>query len=218
MQEYNVVVETKPGTFEEVLATDDMTLQQLAEECQENYRDRIVLANVNGRLRELNKKVTDGAIVSFLNMTERDGKRTYRRSVTLLLQKAVDNLWGDSVHVRVFYSLGEGYYCELENNSIDDEKLAAIKSEMQRLVELNLPIEKNSVKTEEAEQRFHDRGMKDKERLLHYRRSSRVNLYSLDGMEDYFYGYMVPSTGYLGVFDLQLYEYRKPYHTEWNFS
>ena len=206
MQEYNVVVETKPGTFEEVLATDDMTLQQLAEECQENYRDRIVLANVNGRLRELNKKVTDGAIVSFLNMTERDGKRTYRRSVTLLLQKAVDNLWGDSVHVRVFYSLGEGYYCELENNSIDDEKLAAIKSEMQRLVELNLPIEKNSVKTEEAEQRFHDRGMKDKERLLHYRRSSRVNLYSLDGMEDYFYGYMVPSTGYLGVFDLQLYE------------
>ena len=69
MQEYNVVVETKPGTFEEVLATDDMTLQQLAEECQENYRDRIVLANVNGRLRELNKKVTDGAIVSFLNMT-----------------------------------------------------------------------------------------------------------------------------------------------------
>ena len=122
MQEYNVVVETKPGTFEEVLATDDMTLQQLAEECQENYRDRIVLANVNGRLRELNKKVTDGATVSFLNMTERDGKRTYRRSVTLLLQKAVDNLWGDSVHVRVFYSLGEGYYCELENDSIDDEK------------------------------------------------------------------------------------------------
>ena len=206
MQEYNVVVETKPGTFEEVLATDDMTLQQLAEECQKNYRDRIVLANVNGRLRELNKKVTDGAIVSFLNMTERDGKRTYRRSVTLLLQKAVDNLWGDSVHVRVFYSLGEGYYCELENDSIDDEKLAAIKSEMQRLVELNLPIEKNSVKTEEAEHRFRDRGMKDKERLLHYRRSSRVNLYSLDGMEDYFYGYMVSSTGYLGVFDLQLYE------------
>ena len=129
MQEYNVVVETKPGTFEEVLATDDMTLQQLAEECQENYRDRIVLANVNRRLRELNKKVTDGAIVSFLNMTERDGKRTYRRSVTLLLQKAVDNLWGDSVHVRVFYSLGEGYYCELENDSIDDEKLAAIVTE-----------------------------------------------------------------------------------------
>lgn len=48
--------------------------------------------------------------------------------------------------------------------------------------------------------------MKDKERLLHYRRSSRVNIYELDGHQDYYYGYMVPSTGYLGVFDLELYE------------
>lgn len=206
MQEYNVVVETTPGLFEEVLVTDDMTLQQLAEESQDNYKDRIVLANVNGRLRELNKKVADGSTVSFLTMTERDGKRTYRRSVTLLLQKAVENLWGEGKHVRVFYSLGEGYYCELENDTIDEAKLHAIYDEMMRLVEADIPIEKNSVKTEEAEYRFRDRGMKDKERLLHYRRSSRVNLYVLDGLEDYFYGYMVPSTGYLGIFDLQLYE------------
>ena len=206
MQEYNVVVETTPGLFEEVLVTDDMTLQQLAEESQDNYKDRIVLANVNGRLRELNKKVADGSTVSFITMTERDGKRTYRRSVTLLLQKAVENLWGEGKHVRVFYSLGEGYYCELENDTIDEAKLHAIYDEMMRLVEADIPIEKNSVKTEEAEYHFRDRGMKDKERLLHYRRSSRVNLYSLDGLEDYFYGYMVPSTGYLGSFDLQLYE------------
>ena len=111
MQEYNVVVETTPRLCEEVIVTDDMTLQQLAEESQDNYKDRIVLANVNGRLRELNKKVADGSTVSFITMTERDGKRTYRRSVTLLLQKAVENLWGEGKHVRVFYSLGEGYYC-----------------------------------------------------------------------------------------------------------
>ncbi len=206
MQEYNVVVETTPGLFEEVLVTDDMTLQQLAEESQDNYKDRIVLANVNGRLRELNKNVAEGSTVSFLTMTERDGKRTYRRSVTLLLQKAVQNLWGEGKHVRVFYSLGEGYYCELQDDAINEDKLKAIKAEMQRLVDADIPIEKNSVKTEAAEHRFRDRGMKDKERLLHYRRSSRVNLYVLDGLEDYFYGYMVPSTGYLGIFDLQLYE------------
>lgn len=206
MQEYNVVVETTPGLFEEVLVTDDMMLQQLAEESQDNYKDRIVLANVNGRLRELNKNVTEGSTVSFLTMTERDGKRTYRRSVTLLLQKAVQNLWGEGKHVRVLYSLGEGYYCELQDDAINEDKLKAIKAEMQRLVEADIPIEKNSVKTEEAEYRFRDRGMKDKERLLHYRRSSRVNLYVLDGLEDYFYGYMVPSTRYLGIFDLQLYE------------
>ena len=51
-----------------------------------------------------------------------------------------------------------------------------------------------------------DRGMKDKERLRHYRRSARVNIYSLDGLEDYYYGYMVPSTGFLTLFDLEKYE------------
>lgn len=206
MQEYNVVVETAPGRFEEVPVTDEMTLEQLALQCQKQYKDRIVLANVDGRLRELNKKAVAQTTISFLTMTERDGKRTYRRSVTLLLQKAVENLWGMGSHVRVFYSLGEGYYCELEKDKVDEEKLKAIHDEMKRLVALDLPIEKNSVKTETAEHRFRDRGMRDKERLLHYRRSSRVNLYSLDGLEDYFYGYMVPSTGYLDVFDLQLYE------------
>lgn len=206
MQEYNVVIEATPGIYEEVLVTEETTLQMLAEEYQDRYQDRIVLANVDGRLRELNKKVTKESTISFLTMTQRDGKRTYRRSVTLLLQKAVENLWGEGSHVRVFYSLGEGYYCELENDTLDEAKLKEIYDEMMRLVKENLPIEKNSVKTEEAERRFRERGMKDKERLLHYRRSSRVNLYSLDGLEDYFYGYMVPSTGYLGIFDLQLYE------------
>lgn len=206
MQEYNIVIETAPGLYEEVLVTEDTTLQKLAEECQENYKDRIVLANVDGHLRELNKKVKAGVTVSFLTMTQRDGKRTYRRSVTLLLQKAAENLWGMGSHVRVFYSLGEGYYCELENDTVDEAKLKMIRDEMMRIVDADLPIEKSSVKTAEAECHFRERGMKDKERLLHYRRSSRVNLYSLDGLEDYFYGYMVPSTGYLGVFDLQLYE------------
>lgn len=144
--------------------------------------------------------------ISFLTMTDRDGKRTYRRSMTLLLQKAVENLWKDQVKIRVYYSLGESYYCELHGTANDAAAVQALRAEMQRLVEADLPIKKCSVKTEDAEQLFHDKGMKDKERLLHYRRSSRVNIYELDGHQDYYYGYMVPSTGYLGVFDLELYE------------
>ena len=122
------------------------------------------------------------------------------------LQKAVENLWKDQVKIRVYYSLGESYYCELHGTANDAAAVQALRAEMQRLVEADLPIKKCSVKTEDAEQLFHDKGMKDKERLLHYRRSSRVNIYELDGHQDYYYGYMVPSTGYLGVFDLELYE------------
>ena len=95
------------------------------------------------------------------------------------MQKAVENLWKDQVKIRVYYSLGESYYCELHGTANDAAAVQALRAEMQRLVEADLPIKKCSVKTEDAEQLFHDKGMKDKERLLHYRRSSRVNIYEL---------------------------------------
>jgi uridine kinase len=161
---------------------------------------------VDYKLRELNKRIMRPCRVAFLTVSDKDGRRTYRRSVTLLMQKAVQNLWKDEVKVRVYYSLGDGYYCELTGGKANEETIVAIRQEMKRLVEEDLEIKKCSMKTEEAEYLFRDKGMKDKERLLHYRRSSRVNIYSLDGLEDYFYGYMVPSTGCLSAFDLELYE------------
>ena len=173
---------------------------------RQEYRHTIVLANVNGKLRELFKTVTKSCTVSFLTMASHDGRRTYRRSVTLLMQKAVENLWGDKVKVRVYYSLGGNYYCELKGRKSDAGAISAIREEMKRLVQEDLPIEKKSYKTTDAEELFRVKGMKDKERLLHYRRSSRVNIYSIDGMEDYYYGYMVPSTGCLGMFDIEAYE------------
>ena len=81
-----------------------------------------------------------------------------------------------------------------------------IRTVMDTIAEQDITIYKRSEKTERAEKEFRDRGMYDKARLLHYRRSSRVNLYSLDGLDDYFYGYMAPSTGMLKVYDLALYE------------
>ena len=77
---------------------------------------------------------------------------------------------------------------------------------MHSFVEKDLPITKHSAKTQYAEQLFKEKGLHDKERLLHYRRSSRVNLYELDGVVDYFYGFMAPSTGMLRYFDIVPYE------------
>ena len=62
------------------------------------------------------------------------------------------------------------------------------------------------IQTSEAVKLFEKYGMEDKTKLFKYRRSSYVNIYNLDGFEDYFYGYMAPSTGMLGVFDLFLYD------------
>ena len=179
MQEFKLVMEKASGELEEILVPEGTTFEEIAKSYQEDYKDLIVLACVDGKLRELNKEIKKDCSVKFLTSISRDGKRTYRRSMTLLMQKAIENLWGEQAHVRLLYSLGEGYYCRMEDGT-DATKLAQIKAEMLRLVHENLPIRKCSVKTGDAERIFREKGMKDKERLLHYRRSSRVNIYELE--------------------------------------
>ena len=187
------------------------TYLQIANEYQKDYKDDIILVLLGNKLRELGKEVNKDGILSFITTSEKTGKRAYRRSVILLMQKAIHNLWGeDGIDVRVKYSIGQGYYCELVKKadmnempvSFDKEKEAAIMQEMNRLVEANLPIKKENCSTDKAIALFHEQGMYDKERMFRYRRSSRVNIYNLDGYRDYFYGYMAPSTGYLKYFDI----------------
>lgn len=217
MQEYNVIIKTGNENFTERVS-EGTRFVSLAKKYAKYYKEQIVLAAVNQKLCELNNEIEADCELEFITMTQTDGRRAYRRSVTLLLQKAVYNLWKNEIHVRVLHSLGESYYCELEtvcaNNSIieqrscpiDATQLAQLKQEMLRLVEADFPIEKLSIKVDKAREMFHNFKMYDKELLMKYRRSSRVNIYRLDGMLDYHYGYMVPSTAYLQWFDLELYE------------
>lgn len=206
MQEYNVTIKISNEKIYTERVTEGTRFLSFIEKYQGYYNDKIVLVSANNKLRELGKVVDGDCELSFVTMTDRDGKRAYRRSITLLLQKAVYNLWGKEARVRVMHSLGESYYCELEGRVIDKASLLILKEEMLRLVDSDLPIKKQNIKTDRAREMFHDFKLYDKERLMAYRRSSRVNVYNLDGWLDYYYGYMVPSTGYLQWFDLDLYE------------
>lgn len=187
----------------------------IAQEYQEKYADDIVLVVYNNRLRELNKKVERDGSLNFVTTADKTGKKAYRRSVTLLMQKAVHNLWGEEkVTVRVMYSIGQGYYCELRKRDasgehrvdVNEETIADLKHEMYRLVMADIEIEKRSINTDDAITLFRELGMTDKEKLFRYRRSSRVNIYVIDHYKDYFYGFMVPSTGYLRYYDVTMYE------------
>ena len=205
MQEFNITVTISKKESTNITVKQGTTLKELAEQFQNKYDVPIVLAKVNNKLQELHNTIEKEGTLAFVTMSDRDGKRTYRRSVTMLLQKAVDNLWSHAT-VRVLYSLGDGYYCEVEGLEPNKEMISALKEEMLRLVEQDIIITKETMKTDEAKELFAKMGMCDKERLMAYRRSSRVNLYDMDGTKDYFYGYMVPSTGYLKWFDLDLFE------------
>ena len=106
---------------------------------------------------------------------------------------------------KVEFSLSKGYYCTLKGaEKITEELIEKIRCRMKEIVSLDMPIDKYSVGTDAAVDMFARYGMHDKERLFTYRRSSYVNIYDLDGFKDYFYGYMVPSTGYIKYFELFL--------------
>lgn len=205
MQEYSVKVTLPDGQVMAVTASESDTLEAVADRFKDYYEDDIILGIVNGRLRELNKKIKSDCEISFVTTADRDGRRTYRRSVVLLLQRAIYDVYGSMTQLHVMHSLGEGYYCQLEK-SVTEHDIDRIVCSMYSFVEKDLPITKHSAKTQYAEQLFKEKGQHDKERLLHYRRSSRVNLYELDGVVDYFYGFMAPSTGMLKYFDIVPYE------------
>ena len=188
---------------------DGVLLKEVAEAYQDRYEDRILLAMVNGKLRELSKCAPDGGTVVFLTGRSRPGIQTYQRSVTLLFMKAFQDVAGAEAPCRasVEFSLGNGLFIRLrDGQKATDELAAQVESRMGELVREALPIEKRSIHTDEAVELFRKNGMRDKEKLFCYRRVSRVNVYRLGGYEDYYYGYMVPDTSYLPYFGLIAYE------------
>ena len=187
---------------------DGTTYLELAKNFQKKFDHDIVLVLENNKMRELFRKVKDGATVTFLTTGQIDGYNTYRRSATLLLLKAIYDVEGmEAVRgMKVEFSVSEGYYVSSKKIPVDQETLDRIENRMKELVNENLPIEKHSIPVEEAIEHFAEHGMIDKARLFRFRRSSSVNVYLLDNFEDYYYGYMVPSTGYLKYFKLIPYD------------
>lgn len=188
---------------------DDITWQVIADEYQSGYSDEILLVQVNGKLQELQEKIREGE-VQFITARQKPGISAYQRSATLLMLKAFYAVAGpENVEkVIVDFSIGKGFFVEARGNfTLNQELLEQVKAKMQEYVDQEIPILKRSISTDDAIERFHKHRMYDKERLFLYRRVSRVNVYSIDGFEDYFYGYMVPNTKYIRYFNLKLYEY-----------
>ena len=99
------------------------TYLQIVKDYQEKEADDIILVLINDRLRELGKIADTDGELTFVTTADKTGRRTYRRSVILLMQKAIHNLWGEqNIDVRVKYSIGQGYYCELVEKTDLDEK------------------------------------------------------------------------------------------------
>lgn len=171
----------------------------------------IIAALVDGKLRELTYPIVRDAIVEPIDLSQSDGERIYRRSLTFLMVAATHRIFPEA-QIYVDHSLPfGGYFCEVSDRApLTDDELARLDAEMRRLVEADLPIHReNNVPLDAALDVFRQHGQSDKATLFEERdRRSKasVRLYNLDGYRDYFHGYMVPSTGYLKIFNLQRWE------------
>ena len=183
--------------------------QLIAKDYQNQYENDIVLLLVNGKLQELHNTLLTDCKISFITTADKPGMQTYQRSVILLMLKSIYDVVGQDAisKVTIDFSISKGLYIRCEGDvPITDRLLEKIESRMRGLVEEDLPIMKKSIPTDEAVEMFHKHRMYDKEKLFNYRRVSKVNIYSINEFEDYYYGYMCPSTGYLKYFKLYPYQ------------
>ena len=185
------------------------SLIDIAKEFADKYPYRIILALVDGTLQELFYRIEKNCTVSFITTADSSGHSAYERTVTFVLLKAIFDTTGkknlDKAVVR--FPIDKGIYFTMEGqDSVSQEFIDRVKQRMHEIVEQDIPINKRSISTDEAIRLFHKHHMYDKERLFRYRLKSSVNIYSIGSFDDYFYGFMAPSTGYVPLFDLELYD------------
>jgi uridine kinase len=165
----------------------------------------VMAALVDGRLRELTHAMQSDATVEPLLLSDSDGVRIYRRSLSFLLVAAVRELF-PAVEIFVDHTMPfGGYFCRtLGRGPFNRDELQQIEARMREIVAQDAPIGREQVPLAEAIEMFQARGEHEKVQLLSRRRKDYLSLYSLRGTRDYFHGYMVPSARYLQYFALHL--------------
>ncbi len=183
-------------------------LSKIADAFVTEGRDRIILAKVNGKLQEMFKNCYWDSTIEFLDIKNTDARRTYMRGVLFVMLAAVHSCYGmkDCNEIAVEHSLGTGIYCKKNGSPVSQEFIDTVKAKMKEMVAANRAIEKKSMNKANAVRLFRENGMTDKVSLLRYRCTSKVNVYSMCGYTDYFYGYMPASTGILKVWDIVPYD------------
>ena len=160
--------------------------------------------SVRGRTESLNAPVEEYAFAKTLTYADEEGRRIYERSLQLVFLTAAYRLYPGK-RVRIRHSFAQGLYIDLPDVAVTEVIVADLKAEMQRIVAADMPIQRLCMSTDDARDYFTRTGQTDRLRILGYRRFNHFTLYRIDGLEDYFYGEMAPSTGCLAVFNLMAY-------------
>ncbi|MCH5327013.1 MAG: nucleoside kinase [Duncaniella sp.] len=164
-----------------------------------------VCARVNNKYESLLFPLYGPKQVEFLGVNSEAGMRCYVKSLCLVLYRAVTNLWSGA-RLRMRNAVSRGYYCTIDHQGLTTDAAERIKAEMARLIEADLPIEREERGTAEVVEMFRRQGLTEKARLLESLGELYTVYYTLDGLHDTCMTPLVPNTGMLGVFDFKAYE------------
>ena len=159
-------------------------------------------AVVNGTEQELDYTLYTDSQIIWLDYTSAQGNRIYKRSLNFVLVLACQTLF-PARQLRISHSLNNGTYCQFQDElPLTQDQLAAIETEMRRLIEQDLPVIRREVSKDDAISFFKEQGKTEKAAVLSNRVSNKIKLYTCAGLTEYFYGRMVTHIGLLNNFVL----------------
>ena len=161
----------------------------------------VIAARVNNVTEGLALRLYRHKDVEFLDITSDDGMRMYVRSLTFIFMKAVNEIFPGET-VRFENAISKGYYCRMDK-PIDEETVAKIRARMKSIVDSDIPFKRIECHTAEAIDMFARMGRVDKVRLLETYDRLYTSYYELDGYIDSYYNGLVPSTGYIKLFEVE---------------
>ena len=162
----------------------------------------VLAVQQGGRVLELTDAVTRGGELRPLTLRDEEGRRIYERSLRFVMLLAFRRLMPGQ-RVRIEYSVGGGVFLHAPGRELTAADASAVEAEMRAIVAADLPFDKREWSLDDAIAYFEERGQQDKVELLKRRTVPFFSMYECGGMHEYFYGAMVPSTGYVKAFGVQ---------------
>nr|WP_321453033.1 nucleoside kinase [uncultured Carboxylicivirga sp.] len=177
-------------------------LQQVAEDLNIELQTPILGAYVNNTLTDLSYELYHPKNIGFIDITSPDGMRMYIRSLSFVLSVAVKQLYPNAT-LRIEHSVSKGTYCSLENiEELQMTEVLEIGDKMRELINADLPFIQHEAESDEVIKLFESENQDDKTALIKHRGQVYTTYYTLGDHAGMYYGYLVPSSGYLKVFDL----------------
>ena len=193
----------------EVTEQPGTTVETLYRKYESQLPYTVLAARVNGTVERLTWRLEEDSAVELLDMRTQAANLIYQNSLILLYLKAVDDVLGH-VEVDIENALNKGLFTEVKRKEpVTAAEVHQIEKRMRQIAAEDIPIGIEKLQIEEAEELFRQTGQPEKIELLRAarmrKRMKRIPFYSLDGYKDFFYGQMVPSTGYIEYFQLRKY-------------